>query len=65
MDRLGGDNEDLKGVVMELEAKNRKLVDKLNELIYNRATEYKERTLNALTKSDSPTKLKRAIQGGN
>jgi hypothetical protein len=52
-------------VIDDLESKNRKLVDKLNELMYNKASEYKERTLLALTKSDSPTKLKRALQGNN
>lgn len=30
-----------------------------------KATEYKERTLQALNKSDSPTRLRRAINGSN
>lgn len=63
IDRLNNENEELKAVIDDLEGKNRKLVEKLNDFIYNKATEYKERTLQALTKNDSPTKLKRAIQG--
>lgn len=63
MDRMNNENGELKSVIEDLETKNRKLVDKLNEFIYNKASEYKERTLQALTKNDSPTKLKRAIQG--
>lgn len=61
VDRLNNENNELKRVIEDLEGKNRKLVDKLNEFIYNKASEYKERTLQALTKSDSPTKLKKAI----
>ncbi len=63
IDRLNSENEELKSVIDDLEGKNRKLVEKLNEFMYNKATEYKERTLQALTKNDSPTKLKRVIQG--
>jgi len=61
VDRLNNENEELKEVISDLESKNRKLVEKLNEFIYNKAAEYKERTLQALSKNDSPTKLKRAI----
>lgn len=43
--------------------KNRKLVEKLNDHIYQRATEYKERTLQALQRSESPAKLRRALGG--
>ena len=45
VDRLSAENTELKTVIEELENKNRRLVDKLNEQIYNKATEYKERTL--------------------
>lgn len=45
MDRLNAENDEHKAIIVDLEGKNRKLVDKLNELIYNRASEYKERTL--------------------
>jgi len=60
---LTSENDQLKSVILDLESKNRKLVDKLNELMYNKAVEYKERTLQALTKNESPQKLKKAIQG--
>ncbi len=30
-----------------------------------KATEYKEKTLQALARNDSPTKLKRALQGAD
>jgi len=63
VERMNSENEELKRVIEDLEVKNRKLVDKLNEFMYNKASEYKERTLQALTKSESPSKLKRAIQG--
>lgn len=65
VERLNSENQDMKGVIEDLESKNRKLVEKLNEFIYNKATEYKERTLQALAKNDSPNKLKRAIKGPN
>lgn len=44
-DRLNQENSDLKSVIDDLESKNRKLVDKLNEQIYLKASEYKEKTL--------------------
>ena len=43
----------LREVVDDLEDKNRKLVDKLNQQIMQRVTEYKEKALQALTKNDS------------
>lgn len=49
--------------MQELEDKNRKLVEKLNQQIMQRVTEYKEKALQALHRSDSPTKIKRACQG--
>jgi len=64
VDGLQDENGELRRVVEEVELKNRSLVEKLNEQIYMKATEYKEKTLQALTRSDSPTKLKRIIQGG-
>ena len=64
-DRLQDDNGELRRIVEEVELKNRSLVEKLNEQIYLKAAEYKEKTLQALSKSDSPAKLKRIIQGGS
>ena len=60
-ERLQGEVGDLKRIVEDMEDKNRKLIEKLNEQIYMKATEYKEKTLQALQRSDSPTKLRRAI----
>ena len=45
VDRLNSENEEHKEVISDLEMKNRKLVEKLNEFIYNKAAEYKQRTL--------------------
>jgi len=36
---------------MAVEKKNKMLNDKINEIIYNKATNYKERTLDALKKN--------------
>ena len=45
IDRGQEDNEGLKRIISELEAKNRRLNDKLNHVIYNKAAAYKEKTL--------------------
>lgn len=63
VDRLNNESAELKKIIEDLEMKNRKLVDKLNDQIYQKATEYKERTLQALQKSESPTKLRKALGG--
>lgn len=49
--------ENLRGVVNDLEEKNKKLGETINAYMYNKAAEYKERTLQTLRRSDSPTKL--------
>lgn len=46
--RAQASNDELKKTIEDLESRNRTLVDKLNSSIYNRATEYKEKTLQAL-----------------
>ena len=54
---------EMRDVIEDLEDKNRKLVDKLNQQILSRVTEYKEKALQALTKNDynnSPSKARRA-----
>jgi hypothetical protein len=45
IDQLTSENKELKLVIEDLEDKNRKLVEKINEQIMAKATEYKERTL--------------------
>lgn len=47
--------------MQDLEDKNRKLVEKLNQQILQRVTEYKEKALIALNRSDSPGKIRRII----
>ena len=61
VDRMTSENVELKSIMEDLELRNRKLVDKLNEQIYNQATDYKQRTLQALVKNDSPTKIRQAL----
>jgi len=52
----------LREVVQDLEDKNRKLVEKLNQQILQRVTEYKEKALIALNRNDSPAKqIRRTI----
>ena len=58
-DRVTSENKQLRDVIEDLEDKNRRLVDKLNQQILSRVTEYKEKALQALTRSDSPGKLRR------
>lgn len=65
VDRVTSENTSLKQVIDDLEDKNRKLVEKINEQIMLKAVEYKERTLQALTKSDSPYKLRQALAPSN
>jgi hypothetical protein len=45
MDRSNEDRDGMEKIIEDLEYKNKKLVEKLNEFIYTKATEYKERTL--------------------
>ena len=45
------ENDDLREQINAVEKKNKMLNDKINEIIYNKATNYKERTLDALKKS--------------
>lgn len=42
---MNDESSELKRIIQELELKNRTLVEKLNEQIYLKATEYKEKTL--------------------
>ena len=65
-DRYHQENLNLREIVQDLEDKNRKLVDKLNQQILQRVTEYKEKALIALNRNDSPAKqIRRAIAGGD
>ena len=54
VDKLGNENNDLKKVIENLEEKNKKLVETLNLNLFNRASEFKEKTVQALKNSHSP-----------
>lgn len=62
------ENDDLREQIIQVERKNKQLSDKINEIIYNKATSYKERTLDALRKNQeqiSPRgRRERALQFG-
>ncbi len=61
-EKKDGELNGLREVINDLEDKNRKLVDKLNQQIMQRVTEYKEKALQALTKTniDGESPQKRA-----
>lgn len=44
--------DDTRHALAEVEKKNRQLSERINEIIYNKAALYKEKTLEALRKSD-------------
>jgi hypothetical protein len=46
------ENEDLREQIAAVERKNKMLNDKINEIIYNKATSYKEKTLDALRRNN-------------
>ena len=54
LDKAGEDYLNTKNIINDLEQKNRKLNEKLNEVIYKKAARYKEKTLQALNRGDSP-----------
>ncbi len=58
------ENQRLQDIIGELEDKNRAMNDKLNEVIYNKASAYKQRTLNALKMTSSPERQRRAAEYG-
>ena len=48
LEKSDEDSDNYKAIITELEEKNRKLNDKLNEVIFNKAAAYKQRTIQAL-----------------
>lgn len=46
--------EALNHVLSEVEDKNRRLNDKLNEIIFNRASQYKQKTIESLQRGRDP-----------
>ena len=48
LEKSDEDSDNFKAIITELEEKNRKLNDKLNEVIFNKAAAYKQRTIQAL-----------------
>mmetsp|Transcript_9256 Transcript_9256/g.8706 ORF Transcript_9256/g.8706 Transcript_9256/m.8706 type:complete len:98 (+) Transcript_9256:691-984(+) len=51
---------DLKALIQEVEEKNRQLNEKLNQVIYSKADAYKQKTLMALRRGESPERLQKA-----
>lgn len=62
--KLERDIEHYQNIIADLEDKNRKLNEKLNEVIYNKASAYKQRTLQALRMGSSPERKERAHEYG-
>jgi predicted nucleic acid-binding Zn-ribbon protein len=60
IDKSGDEVTALKEIIADLEDKNRKLNEKLNEIIYNKASAYKQRTLQALRRGESPERVEKA-----
>eukprot|EP00826_Nyctotherus_ovalis_P006062 TRINITY_DN11396_c0_g3_i4.p1 TRINITY_DN11396_c0_g3~~TRINITY_DN11396_c0_g3_i4.p1 ORF type:complete len:991 (-),score=267.98 TRINITY_DN11396_c0_g3_i4:702-3584(-) len=58
------ENTNLKQLIEELEGKNRKLMESMNLHMYNRAAEYKERTIRALKASQSPHRINKLKSSG-
>ena len=49
----------MKALIEELEEKNKKLIETMNTHIYNKAADYKQRTMNALQRGNSPNRSKK------
>ncbi len=62
LEKSDQDSDNQKDIIAELEEKNRRLNEKLNEVIFNKAAAYKQRTLQALQRGDSPERRER-IEG--
>eukprot|EP00826_Nyctotherus_ovalis_P004378 TRINITY_DN10942_c0_g1_i2.p1 TRINITY_DN10942_c0_g1~~TRINITY_DN10942_c0_g1_i2.p1 ORF type:complete len:992 (+),score=296.82 TRINITY_DN10942_c0_g1_i2:74-3049(+) len=58
------ENTSLKRTIEELEAKNKKLMESMNLHMYNRAAEYKQRTINALKASQLPNRIDKLRSSG-
>jgi X-linked retinitis pigmentosa GTPase regulator len=63
-DNARNDNTSLKKLIEELESKNRKLMESMNLHMFNRAAEYKERTIRALKASQSPHRINKLKSSG-
>jgi len=56
--------EDLEGIIKEMDEKNKKLVDLLNENIYKKAEDYKNKVMNRLNRSSAtPNKTGGPLNG--
>ena len=58
------EKKDLKKIIEDLEGKNKKLMESMNLHIYNRAAEYKERTIKALKATHSPERIDKLRSSG-
>jgi X-linked retinitis pigmentosa GTPase regulator len=58
------ENTDLKKIIEGLESKNKKLMESMNLHMYNRAAEYKQRTINVLKASQLPNRIDKLRSSG-
>lgn len=59
------ENTSLKQSIEELETRNKKLMESMNLHMYNRAAEYKQRTINALKASQLPNRIDKLRSSGH
>ena len=64
MGKSSNDIEYYQKIIDDLEEKNKKLNEKLTEVMYNKASSYKQRTLQALRMSQSPERKERISEYG-
>ena len=65
VENLGLEKNQLLKMIEELEEKNRKLNDLLNQYMYNRAQEIKKKSYDALKASHSPARINRIMSSGH
>ncbi len=62
--KIRAENTELKKNIEALELKNKKLLETMNLHMYNRAADYKERTIKALKASNSPLRVNKLRASG-
>ena len=58
------ETEDLRRCIVSLEAKNKELTDTINQHFYNKASDYKDRVLGLLQKSEDPKRMLKIMNAG-
>lgn len=64
VERINEENTELKRLIEELESKNKKLIETMNEHIYNKAQNYKQKTMNTLNRGGGPQHEQKAKSYG-